>query len=161
MGLFIKKHYGQEKAKLFFLNTAISFTRLMATSRARQRRKSKPATFLQKPLNTVIVAGHKRFNACLQLAKHAALPMAVCGRIAINAGDHDPAIGITSSLKTTLKKNQVEQIVFCEGEQSFKVIIEEMESIPSSINILVNAENSSSMVGSNNKNTKGIFIAPP
>ena len=161
MGLFIKKHYGEEKAKLFFLNSAIAFTRLMSSAKLKMNKKPGTELSTQNPVNTAIVAGHKKFNECLHLIKFATFPLAVCGRIAVDKSDRAAAIGKISSLKADLKKHTIRQLVFCEGELGFKFIIGQIELVPASVTVLLTAENSFSIVGSNNKNTKGIFIAKP
>jgi GT2 family glycosyltransferase len=161
MGLFVKKHYSNQKAKLFFLNTAIKIARSMASAGVKAERKSGKELLQQKAENTAIVAGQKKFNECLHLIKYASFPVVVCGRIAIDPGDKDTAIGKIANLKETLRKNQIRQIVFCGGEQSFKTIISQVESVPLSVTVLLTAENSASIIGSNNRNTRGIFIAKP
>jgi DUF1009 family protein len=133
----------------------------MASAGVKAERKSGKELLQQKAENTAIVAGQKKFNECLHLIKYASFPVVVCGRIAIDPGDKDTAIGKIANLKETLRKNQIRQIVFCGGEQSFKTIISQVESVPLSVTVLLTAANSASIVGSNNRNTKGIFIAKP
>jgi hypothetical protein len=159
MGLFIKKHYGEEKAKLFFLNTAIVFSKMLSSGKLKMNKKSGKELSSPDPVNTAIVAGQKKFNECLHLIKYASFPLVICGRIAVDSRDREAAIGKITSIKADLKKNEIKQIVFCEGEQSFKTIIKQIETVPVSVTALLTAENSSCIIGSSDKNTKGIFIA--
>jgi hypothetical protein len=161
MGLFIKKHYSQQKVKQFFIHKAIILSSLLALTKIKISKQSSPALSQQIHVSTAIVAGHKRFNECLQLVKYASFPLAICGRISVDSADVDSVIGRITSLKTDLEKNKIRQVIFCEGEQSFNTIISQLESVPASIRVLLNAENSSCIVGSNNKNTTGLFIAKP
>ncbi len=160
MTLFVKKHYGGQKAKIFFLQSAIGFIKLLAGVNSKIKSSSTSAP-PNKALNTAIVAGQQRFDATLQLIKYAAFPLVVCGRISVDKNDKAFSIGKVSDLAEVIKKNAIRQVVFCEGEQSFKTIIEEIQKVPSRVTVLLSAANSSSMVGSNNKNEKGIFIARP
>jgi hypothetical protein len=50
-------------------------------------------------------------------------------------------------------------LIFCEGDISFKKIIELTNRFGGTLNFLFNAKGSSGIVGSSSKNAKGIFIA--
>jgi GT2 family glycosyltransferase len=160
MILFVKKHYSGQKAKIFFLQSAIGMMKLLAGMKSKIKGSSTPAP-ASTPLNTAIVAGQRRFDETLQLIKYANFPLVICGRISVDKNDKDFSIGKVNNLADVIKKNAIRQVVFCEGEQSFKTIIEEMQKVPSRVTVLLNAANSNSMVGSNDKNEKGFFIARP
>lgn len=160
MKLFVKKHFAEKKATIFFTELAITAGKMMASLKSLFAKKE-PVQSPEKPLQTAIAAGQQKFDECLQLIKYALPPVAISGRVAVNDTDNGIAIGNVSALQKTLSQYKIDQLVFCEGEQSFKTIIQQAEMIPRKVQLLFHAAGSNSMVGSNNKNTRGKFIAKP
>ena len=107
------------------------------------------------------MAGQQKFNNSLQLIKHASPPVLIAGRIGIDLNDKDAAIGNINDIDACIKKNEIEQLLFCEGEISYKMIIQLTEKISGKSNLLFHANGSDCIVGSNDKNIKGVFIAKP
>lgn len=159
MGLFVKKHYNKKKFTLFFISIVIAVIKILATLKLKIIKKPARKPTTKKLLNTAIIAGQERFNECLHLIKYASPPFSILGRIAVSEKDDGVAIGKIAELQSSIKKNKIELLIFCEGEQSFKTIIEQIELVPEHTSILLNAQNSSSMAGSNDKNSRGIFVA--
>lgn len=159
MEFFVKKHYSKKRGTIFFMSITIAFIKMLATVKLIFTQKTKSQPISKKLLNTAIIAGQKRFNECLHLIKYASPPFSILGRIAVSEKDDGVAIGKIATLQKSIKKNKIEVLVFCEGDQSFKTIIEQIELIPAHIRILLNAQNSRSMAGSNDKNSRGIFVA--
>ncbi len=160
MILFVKKHYQASKGKIFLFQTAIQMAKLLA--KLNRTLKNPPApTPGPEPLNTAIVARQEKFNQVLQLIKYAGFPVAICGRIAVDANDKEFAIGRSKDLAEIVQQYKLRQIVLCEGEQSFKQIIEQTATVPPRAMVLIHASNSKSMVGSNDRNGRGTFIAQP
>lgn len=160
MKLFVKKHFSEKKATIFFTGLAITAGKMMASLKSLFAKKE-PVQSPEKRLQTAITAGQQKFDECLQLVKHASPPVAITGRIVVNDTDNGIAIGKVSALQKTLSQHKIDQLVFCEGEQSFKMIIQQVETVPGKVQLLFHAAGSNSMVGSNNKNTRGKFIAKP
>lgn len=158
MKLFVKKHFAEKKATVFLTGLAITAGRMIASLKYLFVR-NRPAPSSEEPLQTAIAAGQQKFDECLQLVKFAVPPVAIAGRIAIN--DNGVALGTISALSEILVQHKIDQLIFCEGEQSYKTIIQQAERVPRKIQLLFHASGSSSMVGSNNKNSKGKFIAKP
>jgi hypothetical protein len=161
MAYFVKKHYREKKAQAFFLNTAIHSIQLLSGLKTKMQNAPSSITKESQSLNTAVVASQEIFDEVLQLIKYAAYPLVIYGRIALSPHDKNFCIGNVKNLEDVLKNNKIRQIVFCEGEQSFKAIINEVERVPGGVLILFHARNSASMVGSNNSNARGIFIAGP
>lgn len=158
MKLFVKKHFAGKKALIFFTGLAISFGRTIAFVKSLFSKKTKNPG---KQLNTVAVAGQKKFDECIQLLKYADPALLINGRIAVSDKDSGRSLGYLSNLNNIAKKSKVEQLIFCEGELSFKSIIQQAEMISPKIQLLFHAAGSRSIVGSSNKNTKGKFIFKP
>ncbi|MBC7936864.1 MAG: glycosyltransferase family 2 protein [Rhizobacter sp.] len=160
MKLFVKKHFSDKKAMLFLTGLAITGGRMLASFKTLFAQR-KTDTSSAKPLNTAIAAGQQKFDECLQLVKFASPPLAIAGRIAVRNGDTGTALGRMENIVNILSKYKINQLIFCEKEQSFKMIIQQAEKIPVKTEMLFHAAGSSCMVGSSNKNSKGKFISKP
>lgn len=156
MKLFVQKHFAEKKGMLFFTNLAISSGKMLASFKRKTTNQSQ-----EKPLNTAVAAGQEKFDACIQLVKFANPPLAIKGRIAVHSSDHGTALGRIERAKEIIRKHSIEQLIFCEGEQSFKMIIQQAEKISFETEMLFHANGSNSIVGSSNKNRRGKFIAKP
>ena len=156
MGLFARKHYGENKKLLYLVSLAIKVTRafsLIKTAGTTQTPQAKPTP------QTAIVAGQQKFNECVAILKHAAPPVLLIGRIAINLKELQPAIGELNILSQIIRTHKINQVVFCEADLSYKEIISHFEKNATKASFLIHSNGSNSMVGSNNKNSRGLFIA--
>ncbi len=160
MKLFVKKHFAEKKGLVFFTGLAITAGKMLASFKSLFAKKENDPS-KERPLNTAIAAGQQKFDEMLQLVKYASPAMAVAGRIAIQSTDNGTALGRITEVKNIIDKNKIEQLILCEGEQSFKTIIQQAEAIPTKTQMLFHAQGSRSMVGSSDKNRKGKFIAKP
>ena len=158
MLLFVKKHYRQKKALFLTMSASIRFSRLLAGMKQQfakiMKDKTRPAA-----MNTAIVAGQRVFNEVLHLVKHASTPVVVKGRIAPGEQDAEAHIGRLAEAASIIKKEEVQQLLFCEGEISFKKIIETCDVLHGKACFLFHGSNTGCIVGSNDKNTTGIFIS--
>lgn len=156
MQLFVNKHYATKKTTRVLMNSAIVFGAGVASvKRLFTSKKESPSL---KPLLTAVVATQKEFNALLTITKHAGIPIVLAGRIAIADNDVDANIGSITSLETCLKKHSIQQLIFCEGSLSFASIIQLVDKHAGKVDFLFHAEGSRSIVGSSNKNSRGLFI---
>lgn len=155
MLLFVKKHYGTQKATVFFMQKAIAFSKSLTIF----KKESKKAEG-KEALSTAIVAGQPVFTACIRSVQHAEPRLLVSGRIALK-DDGNPAIGTLANATESIRQHKIQQVIFCEGELSFKDIILKTEELKGKTNFLFHAAGSNSIVGSNDKNARGIFIAKP
>ena len=159
MQQFVTKHYKENKITFYSMKAAISFSRLIATAKLFFKRLTNISVHSSKPLNTAVIAGQQSFDKLLHLVRYSAPPVIIKGRIAIDNNDPGVFIGKQENIGEVIKKYELNQLVFCEGEISFKKIIELTSQFAGRINFLFHAKNSNSIVGSNSKNEKGIFIA--
>jgi GT2 family glycosyltransferase len=160
MQLFVKKHYAQ-KSNLLLMNMAIKAGQDLAMLKKAIVKKKKKERVNSAPIFTAVVASQQKFNDCVALIKHASPPVLLAGRIAIDARDQSAAIGNLSAIKSLIRQNHIKQLLFCEGDLSFAAIISQVEEIGPLTTFLFHATNSTSMVGSNDKNARGIFISKP
>ncbi len=155
MQLFVRKHYHEKKLLYFGMTVAIGLARQLANFR-RKFTKDKP---VKTSPSLLIVADQVYFNEMIQLVKFAQTPRTISGRVAIDREERHPANARLESLQAYLGKSPADEVLFCEGEMSFKSIIQYMQELKGKSDFLLHAEKSDSIVGSNDKTDKGIFIA--
>ncbi len=109
-------------------------------------------------LNTLIVGSAEEYETTVQLMKSAGLHERVLGRVAVS--DNDPT-GIGNWKKVGMLHDVVpfREVIFCEGTISFKDIIEGLDQLPPRTIIKFHAYGSSSIVGSQSKDSSGEFVA--
>jgi GT2 family glycosyltransferase len=155
MELFVKKHAAANSNNLRLILLAIRAKKALAGLKKRRTIKyaSKPGS------KTAIVASQKVFTECVSLVKHASPPVLLVGRIAPEPQVNQTAIGDVNHLKETIMVNKVDQVIFCEADLSFEKIIHVMETNRGKASFLFHGKGSQSIVGSNDKNSEGLFIA--
>ncbi len=156
MELFIKKHYSENKKLLRSMTAAIKASKTFAKLKRPNRKQQAPVTSME----TAIVASQHHFNECVDLVKHARPPVMLVGRIAANALDRAPSIGHMGQFPGLIPEKKIAQVIFSESTISFKEIIAAVEQCRNKATFLFHAGGSESIVGSNDKNSRGIFIAP-
>ena len=158
MHIYVNKHYQQNKTSRAFMHVFIAASQCLAGIKLIIKKKlSKKGS--AKNLNAAIVSTQAEFNQMLQLIKFALPPVTVCGRIANSGNDTGANIGSWKNINTVVAKKNITLIVFCEGSNSFKNIITQMQETKVKHGFLITSTGSNSMVGSNNKNGKGMVIA--
>ncbi len=153
MLLFVKKHYSEKKATVFLMQKAIAVSKLLASFKKREKQTRSSGL-----LNTAIVASQPVFENCIRLVQHASPGLLLAGRIALQP-DGEPAIGKLDDIKQCIHHYKIDQLIFCEEEISFREIILKVEDLRGRVNFLFYAAGSTSIIGSNEKNARGIFIA--
>lgn len=108
---------------------------------------------------TIVVADQQYFNEMIGLIKHAADPLIIQGRIALDSHDKNPASGSLGDIAAIVKRNKIAKIIFCESPLTFSTIIELTDKLKGKADFLYHAKRSESIVGSNNKNVQGLVIA--
>jgi GT2 family glycosyltransferase len=161
MWLFVKKHYANRKALRFFMNMAIALGRVLASVKIvfafKSARKSRRLYFV----NTAVIAGHQKFNECIQLIKFASPALLLAGRISIDKTDKNAAIGNVQDLAACVKKHDIGKVLLCQGEITNTSIIKLVDDNAGKLQFLFHAQGSTSIVGSNDKNATGVFISTP
>lgn len=108
---------------------------------------------------TIVVASPGDFKTIQSLLKDAGMPERVLGRIAKETGTDGTAMGPVAQLPRIIKTYPVKEIIFCEDGMSFSEIIEQLQVLPHHISNKFHASGSSSIVGSDNKNTSGDAVS--
>jgi GT2 family glycosyltransferase len=108
--------------------------------------------------HTLIVGSADEYETVIQLLKEAGLNEKVLGRVAIN--EHDTGgIGHWKKLNLLFQTIPFNEVIFCEGNLSFREIIQTIEDLPDNIKIKFHAHNSHAIVGSDSKDTIGEILA--
>jgi GT2 family glycosyltransferase len=107
---------------------------------------------------TIVVAAEKDFLIIAQMLSKAGMTERVLGRVG-NDSHNAAALGNVEQLPELVKKYLVKEIIFCENGLSFKEIIAGISALPATTRNKFHASGSSSIVGSDRKNTSGDFIA--
>lgn len=161
MQLFVRKHYAHKKPNMLLMNMAINAGKSLAMLKMKIDSGHQKASAVIAPFQTGILGSQQEFNKCLQTIKYASPPILLAGRIAVNQTDENSSIGKLEDIKNVIRQNNIRQLIICEGQLPFSAIISIVESIGTKTNFLFHAFDSTSIVGSNNKNAKGIFISKP
>lgn len=159
MHLFVKKHYHNGMHQ-YFIDAAIGISKSLGYIKLYLTRAFGRKTISNNGnRETLVIASQPYFNEMIQLIKYAADPVVIQGRIAINDNDKDTAEGMIDNIETIITKNRTSKIIFCEEPLSFKMMIGLMQQLKGKTGFLFHAKRSESIVGSDNKNEQGIFIA--
>ncbi len=108
---------------------------------------------------TIVVASAGDFETINNLLQQAGMPERVLGRIDRGDTAAANAIGTVAQLPKIIRTYPVREIIFCEDGMSFKEIIEQVQQLPHRIKNKFHASGSSSIVGSDNKNTSGNTVS--
>jgi N-acetylglucosaminyl-diphospho-decaprenol L-rhamnosyltransferase len=166
MHLFVKKHYDFTRSSVLYLfiklliglqallsvitTTFSLFVYLFAT------RKN-----IHEKMKKLIVAKEEEYDEVVSLLKKAGVKLSITARVEPgNSIKSTKSIGTVNMLPSLIKKYSIEEIIFCEKDMSFKEIINSIELYQKEkVTYMFHASGSSSIVGSDNKNTPGIFMA--
>ena len=106
---------------------------------------------------TLIVGTQKEFAEVNTIMQNAGMEERVLGRIDVN-GNKTNAIGKIEDINRLLTTYSIKELIFCEGELSFKKIIGLMK-ISRKVRIKFYAFNATGIIGSNSKKISGKFIS--
>lgn len=155
MYLFIKKH-PHGFFKNLMMHIAIILGKWIATVRLLLRPgKLKPAA---PPTDIGVVCSEEEFTPLIKIIKHAKPPVLIHGRIATSFQDEQNAVGTIDDLPVLFDKG-IKHFVFSEGAMSFKDIIAATEKYRHGLGYLFHANGSQSIVGSDDKNSRGFVIS--
>jgi GT2 family glycosyltransferase len=111
-----------------------------------------------KSLQTIIVGSSDEFDHVKELFIHAGLEERIIGRVAAG-DDRIEALGTPDELEVLIKSSQVKEVIFCNGNLTYKTIISLIQQIPETISVRFYSTRTESIVGSDSKNTLGEFIS--
>jgi GT2 family glycosyltransferase len=165
MHLFSKKHYDFARSSIvyFLISILIAINVVKTTVIKIVSAIFSISSIVKKyePKKHLIVANENEYHKIIDLLKTAGAKLNVSARIELHNSGNTTALGSLNMLSSLIPRYSIEEIIFCEDEVSFKEIITSMEQ-NSSLNVdyMLHASGSSSIVGSNDKNSSGTFIAP-
>lgn len=159
MWLFVKKHYTDKKLLRFFMKCSINFSKAIATLKLYITPKRDQSLQSSSKSLTAVMAGQELFNECLRLLQHAQPSLVIAGRISPLEKDDEKALGSMDNSKALVREHRITQLLFCSRDLSFKKIISNVETMAGKVNFLFHAAGSDSIVGSNDQQSKGVFIA--
>jgi GT2 family glycosyltransferase len=108
--------------------------------------------------STLIIASPQEYQQTVQLIKEAGLHERILGRVAVGENDGS-SVGYWKKLPELSSAIPFKEVVFCEGSLSFSDIIQGVQHLPSGIRIKFHASGSSSIVGSDSKDSSGEAVS--
>jgi len=159
MSIFVKKHYGEKQAGLysFLLNSAIFFRgSLSAIKRIGKGFLEKRNDSINQ-IKVVIAASEEEFKEVKNLLKES-VPEKIVGRIETDRHFSKNTIASLRDLVNVFSFSGANEIIFCEGQLSFKQIISAMQKVPQNVAIKIFANGSHAIIGSDDKNLPGNII---
>jgi GT2 family glycosyltransferase len=162
MKLFVIKHYSKTRAGLYsiFIQTAVwlkmiflFIKRVLLSFKKNQKETNVSA------VATLIVAAENEYPAVIDLLKDAGLNWFVIGRIEPGKIDNSNALGSLKDLPELTNRFAIKKMVFCIGELSVKEITNVLQNTNLRVSYLFHTAGSTSIVGSNDKNKTGDYIA--
>ena len=112
----------------------------------------------EEKLNTIIAGSPEEFEETRLLLKDAATQHRILGRLAVIEND-TTAIGYWKKVQQLTSTIPVREVIFCQGSLTFKEIVNEMQQLPNVIAARIHASGSSSIVGSDSKDTSGEAVS--
>ncbi|MEJ7625500.1 MAG: glycosyltransferase family 2 protein [Ferruginibacter sp.] len=158
MKLFVKKH-GKGKSSDALSLLGIAAAKKAALAKLLFKKNSKELSVNPELNSTGILCRQQQFNEILHLVKFSKQPVLIKGRIALDHNDPDYSIGKVNELDEIIKRKLISRVILMESEISFKEIISLVGKFKQRLTFLFHAHGSNSIVGSNKKNEKGIFIS--
>jgi len=108
---------------------------------------------------TIIVGTSEEFEKVNQLLEKSGKEERVLGRIESAETGDGKAMGAFNKLLEIIQLYPVREIIFCEGSLSFKSIINTIPQVPHRVRIKFFAKESSTIIGSDDKDSSGEFIS--
>lgn len=161
MSIFVKKHYGSSRSRLFsfFIHIAI-FTRasFSAIARLLKLNHAKRKTATVENGATVIAGSLHEYNEATGLLIHAGMAEDILGRIETDNPKDSDTVGSIDDLENICTTHPIKRIVFCEGALSFKKIIAAIQRVPKYISVQLFSKGSHAIIGSDDRNVAGSYI---
>ena len=153
MHLFVNKHPHKNKN---LLHAAIYINACISKCKSLFSLSVKPSSNVRK---TALICKQDQFTEVIKILKHAEFPVTIMGRMATDIQDKDHCFGNTEQLPVFLKNNMIDQLVICGTTVRNKDAMLLISKFASKVSFLFLQERSSVIVGSDDKNSNGIFIA--
>ncbi len=108
-------------------------------------------------LQTLVAGTAAEYSKVTQLMENSGLQERVMGRVAVS-DDGLMAVTALTELNSYLQTVPAKEIIFCEGELSYKKIIEVVQQLPEQVRIRIFSDCSSGIIGSDSRNRSGIAV---
>ena len=108
---------------------------------------------------TIIVGSKQEFDSANDIMLKAGMQERVLGRIDSGTVTGNDAIGSLLQLNNLINMYQIREVVLCEGELTFKELIENLQGLPSNTRVKFHAAESQSIIGSVSKDYSGKTVA--
>jgi GT2 family glycosyltransferase len=160
MSIFVKKHYGEKQAGLysFFLNSAIFFRGSLSAIKRIGKGFLEKRNESIKQIKVVIAGSEEEFEEVKNLLKKSEPEKVIAGRIENDKHFSKNTIASFRDLINVFSFSGANEIIFCEGQLSFKQIISAMQKVPQNVAIKIFAKGSHAIIGSDDKNLPGSII---
>ncbi len=167
MSIFVKKHYRSNRGRVFsfFIHTAIFIRASLSALHRLLKWIGLPVTGSgtsaaknDKCDQIIIVGNQDEFKQAVDLLEQAGKSERIIVRIETDNIRDMNTVGSFSDLEKILKSDLIKKIIFCEGQLSFKEIIETIPMVPKHISIQLFSRGSHAIIGSDDKDAAGNFI---
>ena len=108
---------------------------------------------------TFIVGTEKEFAGVNLILQKAGMEERIFGRLDANENINSTVTGNIDNINKLLSTYPVKEIIFCEGNLSYKKIISLVSSLEKKIRIKIYTNGANGIIGSNSKNTSGDFVS--
>ncbi|MEO6719922.1 MAG: glycosyltransferase family 2 protein [Ferruginibacter sp.] len=159
MIVFVNKHYGNGVAIIY--NILIKFAIWLKSIMAGAGHLVKWLMPKEKRIRYTaasIIAGEAQYEKICDILSGANWPGKIIDRISFTEGEPEVK-GILVQLKEQLNQQKSGQVIFSNDELSIKEIIIAMQSLPAGLDYMFHLKKSSAIIGSNDKNSAGDYIA--
>jgi O-antigen biosynthesis protein len=112
----------------------------------------------EEKLNIIIAGSPEEFEETRLLLKDAGTQQRILGRLAVIEND-SATIGYWKKMRQLTSTIPVREIIFCQGSLTFKEIVDGIQQLPTAIAAKIHAGGSSSIVGSDSKDTSGEAVS--
>ncbi len=109
-------------------------------------------------LNIIIAGSPEEFEETRLLLKDAGTQQRILGRLAVIEND-TATIGYWKKIPQLTSTVPVREVIFCQGSLTFTEIIDGIQQLPTAIAARIHAAGSSSIVGSDSKDTSGEAVS--
>lgn len=163
MKLFVQKHYSKATAIPFtiVIDMVILIKQFIAAVKQWFKKTcylfSKKQTITVVPLHTIIVAGENDYNELAAFLTSSDSSYLIIGRVAPNKLEAN-AIGNLNQLPNLIIQYHIKHILFCTDGVEVETIILLMQQLALSVSFSFHCIGTSSVVGSNDKNSSGYYL---
>jgi len=159
MSIFVKKHYGSNRSRLFSASIHIAiFTRASLSAIARLLKPAKRKSAAFENGHTLIAGSLPEYEEAKELLMDVGKTENILGRIDPGNLKNGDAIESIEKIQHIFTLHQIQKTIFCEGALSFKEIIAVMQRVPKYISVQLFSNGSHAIIGSDDRNVAGSYI---